>query len=132
MLNTVYRLLLVGDKPTLRLTYICLGWGENPTVKFFDNDHPNKELDCVVKISGALAICDIDLTKTVGQSFYMHMSINGNNWDGKNNGSSTNGDVFVPDYTGPSNEVWETYDEITVGDNKYILGRLWSMFVIGH
>jgi hypothetical protein len=132
MLNIAYRLLQVGDKPILRLTYICLGWGENPTVKFFDNEHPKKELDCDVKISGALAICDIDLTKTLGQNFYMHMSINGSKWDGKNNKSSNDGNVLIPDYTGTSNDNWKTYDEITVGGNKYVLGRLWSMFVIGH
>jgi hypothetical protein len=131
MLNIAYDLLKVDGKPILRLTYLCVGFDAN-TVKFFDNAHDAKELTWTVVTDGALAIYDIDLTKTVGKNFDMHMSINGSKWDGKNNKSSTDGKVLDFKYTGTNNNTWYTIEEINVGNQKYVLGRWNGMFVIGH
>lgn len=128
MLNTAYDLVEEDGKPVLLLTYMCLGFDEN-TAKFFDG---SKTVTYTVERNGAFVVYHIDLTGTAGANFYMHLSINGQKWNGKANNTSNDGNVLVPDYSGTSTSSWHTYKSITVNGTQYVLGRQYAMIVIGH
>ena len=126
--NTAYDLVEYEGKPCLKLTYRCIGY-DATTAEFFDG---SKVLPYTLVIDGANAIYYIDLTNTVGGDFWCHLRLNGQLWNGKEGTTSSNGDLLCPDWTGKHEQSWVTKKELTVNGQKYVLGVMWSMFIIGH
>ena len=116
-------------KPILKLTYLCLGYDETH-VEFYDNNHSIKVLPYTVTRDGAHVTYTFDLTPTIGKNFYFHMRLEGKNWNGKDNTTSSNGDVLAPGWTGGTG--WNTQKTITVNGQKYVLVIQYKMIVIGH
>ena len=126
--NTAYDLVEYEGKPCLKLTYRCIGY-DATTAEFFDG---SKVLPYTLVVDGANAIYYIDLTNTVGGDFWCHLRLNGQLWNGKEGTTSSNGDLLCPDWTGAHEKKWVTKKEFTVNGQKYVLGVMWSMFIIGH
>ena len=129
MRSTSYSMAEEDGKPILKLTYLCLGYDETD-VEFYDNNHSIKVLPYTVTRDGAHVTYTFDLTPTIGKNFYFHMRLEGKNWNGKDNTTSSNGDVLAPGWTGGTG--WSTQKTITVNGQKYVLGIQYKMIVIGH
>ena len=130
MVNTGYDLVEENGKPILKFTYRCLGFDES-TVKFFDNGHNAKELPYTYSRNSELVTYSIDISSTVGADFYIHLSIDGQNWNGRDNVESGNGDALVPGWEN-RDDGWTTFIDKDIGGQKYVLGVKYYMFVIGH
>jgi hypothetical protein len=126
--NTAYDLVEYNGKACLKLTYRCIGY-DYTTAEFFDG---SKVLPYTAVVDGAYVTYYIDLTNTVGSDFWCHLRVNGQLWNGKENTTSGDGNIFCPDWTGSHSKNWVTKKELTVNGQKYVLGVMWSMLVIGH
>ena len=126
--HTGYSLVEEDGKPILLMTYRCVGY-DYTTAEFFDG---TKVLPYTITTEGALVTYHIDLTNTVGGDFYCHLRLEGQLWNGKDNTTSSNGDCLAPGWTGGSTGTWNNQATITVNGQKYNLGIMWAMLIIGH
>ncbi len=127
---TAYDLVEENGKAILKLTFICYAFDES-TAAFFGND--KAPLSYTYVRDGANVIYSIDITdKNASANIYMHMSIEGQNWNPKDNVASSNGDLLVHDLAeSQSGSSWITKKSLTVNGRNYVLGNQYNMIVIG-
>ena len=126
---TAYDLVEENGKAILKLTFTCYVFDES-TAAFFGNDKVPLSYTCVR--NGGNVTYSVDITdKNVDDNIYMHMSIEGQNWNPKENTTSSNGDLLAPDISGQTGNSWNTKKTITVNGRNYVLGNQYNMVVIG-
>ena len=126
---TAYDLVEENGKAILKLTFTCYVFDES-TASFFGND--KAPLSYTYVRNGASVIYSIDITdKNADANIYMHMSIEGQNWNPKNNVASGNGDLLAYDVSGQTGNSWITKKTVTVNGRNYVLGNQYNMGVIG-
>ena len=124
---TAYDLVEENGKAILKLTFTCYVFDERSAV-FFGNDNAGLSYTCVR--DGASVIYSIDITdKNASDNIYMHMSIEGQNWNPRDNVASSNGDLLAT--SGQTGSSWVTKKTLTVNGRNYVLGNQYNMIVIG-
>ncbi len=124
---TAYDLVEENGKAILKLTFTCYVFDESTAV-FFGDDKAG--LSYTYVRDGASVTYSIDITdKNASANIYMHMSIEGQNWNPRDNVASGSGDLLVT--SGQSGSSWVTKKTITVNGRNYVLGNQYNMIVIG-
>lgn len=124
---TAYDLVEENGKAILKLTFTCYVFDES-TASFFGNDGVG--LSYTYVRNGASVIYSIDITdKNAKDNIYMHMSIEGQKWNPRDNVASSNGDLLAT--SGQEGSSWVTKKTLTVNGRKYVLGNQYNMIVIG-